>query len=66
LPTGWLFTLGNLLKIPELAQVFVHLGGKKDVYKFLPKNGLGNMLGNFQKNASGHPGWTPFFSPFSA
>jgi hypothetical protein len=44
----------------------VHLGGKKDVYKFLPKNGLGNMLGNFQKNASGHPGWTPFFSPFSA
>jgi hypothetical protein len=49
-PMGRLFTLGKGLKIKEV----VHNFGATFSTVFLTKSGLGNILGDFFTNSSGH------------
>jgi hypothetical protein len=55
-PIGWLLILGSFLKITEIAQVVVATYFRcKSFVLVLRKDGLGNTLGDFFVNASGHP-----------
>jgi hypothetical protein len=55
LPIGLLFTLGSYLKITEVTQMLVFLlPRRKPRINFGQKNGLGNILGDFFTNSSGH------------
>jgi hypothetical protein len=55
-PIGRLFTLGSILLITEVAQIFVLPFSKlKNCVLILAKNGLGYSLGNSFAYASGHP-----------
>jgi hypothetical protein len=51
-PIGCLFTLGSIFFITVVAQIF--FPGKGDAL-ISTKNGLGNALGDFFPNSSGHP-----------
>jgi hypothetical protein len=57
LPFGPLFTLSWFLKIT--ADFWANLYYSKIYALILAKNGLGNILGDFVTNSSGHPGFKP-------
>jgi hypothetical protein len=50
-----LFTLVRVLKITEEARILGLLFSKVKVMYYFGQNGLGNVLGDFFTNSSGHP-----------
>jgi hypothetical protein len=51
-----MFTFGSFLEITEVAQIFGILSYTySKSYVLILKNGLGNILGGFFTNSSGHP-----------
>jgi hypothetical protein len=55
-PNGWLFPFGSCLKITEVAHIFWLLNSVvKFMHWFRQKNWLGDILGHFFANSSGHP-----------
>jgi hypothetical protein len=54
---GRLFSLGNLQKEPKILRCFFPL--EKAALIYFDQKGLGNCLGEFLTNSSGHPGHNP-------
>jgi hypothetical protein len=56
-----LFTLGSFLKTTKVTHIFVLLFS--DCVLSLPKNGMGDILGDFITNSSGRRGSDPLGFP---
>jgi hypothetical protein len=55
-PIGRLFSLGNFMKITEVAQIFSYFMPRQQNYVLIvTKTGSGCILGDFFTNSSGHP-----------
>jgi hypothetical protein len=54
-PIGSLFTLGSFVKITEVAPIIALLFNGKIYVLIISKTELGDILGDFFTNASGHP-----------